>query len=83
MKSASCPAHFVTVGGQTRPDQAQFGLLLGKFPATELRPGDGNCCSKLYEQEKLPAEEFNSFVLRAGIERLKADPRAVATGSFI
>ena len=66
----SVPAHFVTVGGQTQPDQAQFGLLLGKFPAR-------NCVQvteallKVYGQEKLPAEEFNSFVLRAGTERLK------------
>lgn len=64
------PAHFVTVGGQTQPDKAQFGLLLGKFPAK-------NCVQvtetllELYEQEKLPAEEFNSFVGRTGTERLK------------
>jgi sulfite reductase (ferredoxin) len=66
----SVPAHFVTVGGQTQPDQAQFGLLLGKFPAR-------NCVQvtetllKLYEQEKEPSEEFNSFVGRTGTERLK------------
>ncbi len=27
------PAHFVTVGGQASPSNAQFGSLIGKFPA--------------------------------------------------
>ena len=64
------PAHFVTVGGQTLPDKAQFGLLLGKFPAK-------NCVKvtetllQLFEREGLPAEDFNSFVSRTGIERLR------------
>lgn len=66
----SVPAHFVTVGGQTQPDSAGFGLLLGKFPAR-------NCVQvtetllDLYQKEKLPAEEFNAFMGRAGTERLK------------
>src|SRR6266545_629351 len=65
------PAHFVTVGGQTTPDQAQFGVLLGKFPAK-------NCVKvtetllQAYEKAKLPEEDFNAFVARIGIERLKA-----------
>ena len=64
------PAHFVTVGGQTVPDRAQFGLLVGKFPAK-------NCVKvtesllQLFDRERLPAEDFNSFVNRAGIERLR------------
>ncbi len=64
------PAHFVTVGGQTLPDSAQFGSLLGKFPAK-------NCVRvtesllQLFEREGLPAEDFNSFVSRTGIERLR------------
>ena len=66
----SVPAYFVTLGGQTTPDSAQFGSLLGKFPAkncvqlTETLLG-------LYEKEKLPAEEFNSFLSRTGADRLK------------
>lgn len=65
------PAHFVTVGGQTAPDHAQFGLLLGKFPAK-------NCVRvtetllQLYEETKLPEEDFNSFTTRIGTERLQA-----------
>jgi dissimilatory sulfite reductase (desulfoviridin) alpha/beta subunit len=66
----SVPAYFVTLGGQTKPDSAQFGSLLGKFPAkncvqlTETLLG-------LYEKERLPAEEFNSFLSRTGTNRLK------------
>src|SRR3989454_10296345 len=66
----SVPAHFVTVGGQTLPDNAQFGSLLGKFPAK-------NCVKvtetllELYQEEKLPADDFNSFVTRTGTKRLK------------
>ena len=66
----SVPAYFVTLGGQTAPDSAQFGSLLGKFPAK-------NCVTltetllRLYEKEKLPAEEFNAFLSRTGTNRLK------------
>jgi sulfite reductase (ferredoxin) len=66
----SVPAHFVTVGGQAAPDQAQFGSLIGKFPAK-------NCIKvterllELYETERLPTEEFNVFVSRTGVERLR------------
>jgi sulfite reductase (ferredoxin) len=66
----SVPAHFVTVGGHARGDNAQFGSLIGKFPAK-------NCVTvtetllELYEKTKLPAEDFNSFVSRTGTERLK------------
>jgi sulfite reductase (ferredoxin) len=64
------PAHFVTVGGQAPGDNAQFGSLLGKFPAK-------NCVKvsemllELFAKEKLADEEFNSFVSRTGTERLK------------
>ena len=66
----SVPAYFVTLGGQTSPDSAQFGSLLGKFPAK-------NCVTLtetllgLYDKERLPAEEFNSFLGRTGTKRLK------------
>ena len=64
------PAYFVTLGGESSPDRAQFGSLLGRFPAK-------NCVQltetllALYNREKLPAEEFSSFTNRIGIERLK------------
>jgi sulfite reductase (ferredoxin) len=64
------PAYFVTVGGETRLDRAQFGVLLGKFPAK-------NCVKvthallSFYQREKLSSEKFNEFVTRIGIERLK------------
>ncbi|HEX9423549.1 MAG TPA: nitrite/sulfite reductase [Pyrinomonadaceae bacterium] len=66
----SVPAYFVTVGGQTSPDSAQFGSLLGKFPAK-------NCVTLtetllgLYQTERLPAENFTSFTERIGTKRLK------------
>jgi len=66
----SVPAHFVTVGGHTRGDNAQFGALIGKFPAR-------NCVKvtetllELYERTRLPTEDFNSFIARIGTERLK------------
>jgi sulfite reductase (ferredoxin) len=66
----SVPAHFVTVRGQAQPDNAQFGSLVGKFPAK-------NCVKvterllELYEKERLPTEEFNVFVSRTGVERLR------------
>jgi sulfite reductase (ferredoxin) len=66
----SVPAHFVTVGGYPQGNGARFGSLIGKFPAknsvkvTETLLG-------LYEKEKLPVEDFNSFVSRTGTERLK------------
>jgi sulfite reductase beta subunit-like hemoprotein len=66
----SVPAYFVTLGGQTSPASAQFGSLLGKFPAK-------NCVTLtetilgLYEKERLPAESFTSFANRIGTKRLK------------
>jgi len=66
----SVPAYFVTLGGQTSPENAQFGSLLGKFPAK-------NCVTLtetllgIYEKERGPAEEFNSFLSRTGTKRLK------------
>jgi len=66
----SVPAYFVTVGGQTSPHSAQFGSLLGKFPAK-------NCVTLtetllgLYQTERLPAENFTSFTERIGTKRLK------------
>jgi sulfite reductase (ferredoxin) len=66
----SVPAHFVTVGGQTTPNAAQFGSLLGKFPAK-------NCVKvtetllELYARDKLPQEDFNAFASRTGTETLK------------
>jgi len=64
------PAHFVTVGGDTSPESAQFGVLLGKFPVK-------NCVRvtesllEFFEREKSPKEDFNAFVSRVGVERLK------------
>src|SRR6266851_1623602 len=65
------PAHFVTVGGQASPGNAQFGALIGKFPAK-------NCVKvtetllQVYEKARLPEEDFNSFANRIGTDRLKA-----------
>jgi sulfite reductase (ferredoxin) len=66
----SVPAYFVTLGGQTSPEQAQFGSLLGKFPAKNCVTLTGTLLG-LYEKERFPAEEFNSFLSRTGTKRLK------------
>ena len=64
------PSHLLFLGGQTNPDSPQFARLMGKFPAR-------NCLKVietllgLYKEEKLAAEEFNSFVNRIGDTRLK------------
>jgi sulfite reductase (ferredoxin) len=64
------PAHFVTVGGQVLPNSAQFGLLLGKFPAKNCVKVTENLL-QLFQHDGLPAEDFNAFVGRTGIERLR------------
>jgi sulfite reductase (ferredoxin) len=64
------PAHFVTLGGQTQPDRARFGLLLGKFPAKNCVKVTENLL-QLFERDGLPAEDFNGFISRTGIERLR------------
>jgi len=64
------PAHLLFLGGHAGPDSAQFARLIGKFPArnsvkiieTLLR---------LFNKDKLPAEDFNSFVARQGEAQLK------------
>jgi sulfite reductase beta subunit-like hemoprotein len=64
------PAHLLFVGGQARPDAAQFGSIVGKFPAK-------NCLHvieallRLYKTDRLADEEFTAFVTRVGEERLK------------
>jgi sulfite reductase (ferredoxin) len=66
----SVPAYFVTLGGETAPEKAQFGSLLGKFPAR-------NCVQltetllDLHAREKLAAEDFTVFANRIGTKRLK------------
>jgi sulfite reductase (ferredoxin) len=67
----SVPAHFVMIGGHARGNDAGAGSLVGKFPAK-------NCVQvtetllELYGQERIAAEDFNSFVSRIGVQRLKA-----------
>jgi sulfite reductase beta subunit-like hemoprotein/uncharacterized protein (UPF0332 family) len=66
----SVPAHFLTLGGRTLPNNAQVGSLLGKFPAKNCTKVTETLLA-LYETEKLPADDFNSFVNRTGTGRLK------------
>jgi len=64
------PAHLLSLGGHAGPESAQFAMLIGKFPVrnsvkiieTLLR---------IYNKDRLPAEDFNSFVSRQGEEQLK------------
>jgi sulfite reductase (ferredoxin) len=64
------PAHFVTVGGQAEGAAAQFGSLLGKFPAKNCVKVTQSLLG-LFEAKKNRGEDFNSFVSRTGVERLK------------
>lgn len=64
------PAHFVTVGGQAEGAIAKFGSLLGKFPAKNCVKVTQRLLS-LFEAQKNPGEDFNDFVTRTGVERLK------------
>jgi sulfite reductase (ferredoxin) len=64
------PAHLLFVGGQTNPDGAQFGRIIGKFPARRS-VNIIETLLKLYKEERLAAEDFNAFATRLGDERLK------------
>jgi sulfite reductase (ferredoxin) len=64
------PAHFVTIGGQVTSGQPQFGMLLGKFPAKNCVQVTETLLHQ-YESKKQSNEDFNSFVNRTGIDRLK------------
>jgi sulfite reductase (ferredoxin) len=65
------PAHFVTVGGNASAGNAQFGSLIGKFPA-KICVKVTETLLRVYEKAQLPEEDFTSFVSRTGIEKLKA-----------
>ena len=64
------PAHFVTIGGQVASEQPQFGTLLGKFPAKNCVRVTETLLHE-YKNKKQSNEDFNSFVNRIGIDRLK------------
>jgi sulfite reductase beta subunit-like hemoprotein len=64
------PAYLLTLGGRTTPDSAQIGHLIGKFPARNGVKVIETLLS-LYEKEKLPVEEFNSFCIRQGEARFQ------------
>lgn len=64
------PAHFVTVGGQAEGAVAKFGSLLGKFPARNCVRVTQSLLA-LFEAGRNPGENFNAFVARTGVERLK------------
>lgn len=53
------PAHFVTVGGQAEGELAQFGSLLGKFPARNCVKVTQSLLG-VFEAEKHPGEDFNA-----------------------
>jgi sulfite reductase (ferredoxin) len=64
------PAHLLMLGGEVQPEKAQFGRLIGKFPAK-------NCVKVidellgLYDRERTTGEEFNSFLSRTETAQLK------------
>jgi sulfite reductase beta subunit-like hemoprotein len=64
------PAHLLFVGGQTEPERAQFGRILGKFPARRSVQIIETLLT-LYKAERGAGEDFNTFASRLGEERLK------------
>jgi sulfite reductase (ferredoxin) len=64
------PAHLLFIGGQANHGHAQFGRLIGKFPARSSIQILQTLLD-LYRAESKPAEDFNSFVGRIGEQRLK------------
>jgi sulfite reductase (ferredoxin) len=64
------PAHLLTIGGNATVEGAQFGSLIGKFPAR-------NCTNVtetllgLYESDRIGSEEFNAFMARVGADKLR------------
>ena len=64
------PAHLLSLGGQTNPDSARFAQIVGKFPAK-------NCVNvvdtllRIYKEDRLPQEDFSSFVNRIDEAKLK------------
>jgi sulfite reductase (ferredoxin) len=64
------PAHLLFVGGQTNPDTAQFGRIIGKFPAKQSVKVI-EALLQLYKQERSVAEDFSAFATRIGEDRLK------------
>ena len=65
------PAHQLFIGGQLNPDAAQFARLIGKFPARHSL-NVLETLLRVYEEEKVDAEEFGAFVNRVGDSRLRA-----------
>ena len=64
------PAHLLFVGGRTNPDTAQFGRIIGKFPAKQS-VNVIETLLKLYKEERTVAEDFSAFAHRIGEDRLK------------
>ncbi|HEY6243299.1 MAG TPA: nitrite/sulfite reductase [Pyrinomonadaceae bacterium] len=64
------PAYLLSLGGQTNPDSAQIANLIGKYPARSCVKVIETLLS-LYNEQRLWQEEFNTFVLRLGDQRLK------------
>jgi sulfite reductase (ferredoxin) len=64
------PAHLLFIGGQADPSRTEFGRIIGKFPAKNSVQVMAALLG-LYQTEKLPAEDFNTFVARVGDDRLK------------
>ena len=65
------PAHQLFIGGKMNPDAAQFARLIGKFPARHSL-NVLETLLRLYDEEKVDAEEFSAFVNRVGDSRLRA-----------
>ena len=64
------PAHLLFLGGQSNHGRPQAAKVYGRFPARNAI-GIVETLFKLHEAEKLPGEDFNSFIARIGDTRVK------------
>jgi dissimilatory sulfite reductase (desulfoviridin) alpha/beta subunit len=65
------PAHMLFLGGQANHGRPQAAKLIGKFPARSAVKIVETLLG-LHAAEKLPGEDFNSFIARIGDGRVKA-----------
>jgi sulfite reductase (ferredoxin) len=66
----SVPAHLLFLGGRSRPDDAQFGSVVGKYPAKNSVKVVETLL-EFYRRERSRDEEFVAFANRVGKDRFR------------
>ncbi len=66
------PAHLLFLGGQANHGRPQAAKVMGKFPARNAVKIVETLFA-LHQTEKLPGEDFNSFIARIGDQRVKTE----------